>query len=719
MKRKLIEKIPYIGLKKVAEKESVKYVAAAEIKDIGEVQHLFLEVYKNDKEHLEVPVARIVVSDNDFDSYIPEKDLWTKKKILNSEYYSDRPFWYENGENCEDCEAENALRGTEDLKAIIEISKPPSWYEKKKWWKCIKYHQDEITGKRNNERERRKSEIRQQALKDRMDHTQELPEERILQYAENEIFHNKHIIFYKKRGSWVRTACSACGGATDSRWKLGISYESNLQRYIEDVKEGHYGQCPLCGAMGIFKPQGKYELGVEDTKQLYLIQPFKEGIVVRYVEVYKEWQMEEVPGKKGPELLSASEVVSGKEIERAYFEPGKPVQKDFHKRSGFSGEEFWDDCNLHGMASIVPKNGRIMPESYEALDGTAFQYCALKEYRMEEGVDIKVIDYLERYAEYPQMELLTKMGLHKVVTRLLKWSGEIVCNKKARNPEDFLGIRKGRVKLLIQKEGSLDILRVLKMERSLRTQWSEEQIKNLSELLIQETDLAMILQYMSVQQFLNRVKRYAGCEYGTHCLAAENQLNNTAQRYKDYLNMRIELDFDLNNSIYQYPRDLKRAHDEMVRENNARKTEKGQNGISGKYGRIANNYKKLWKQYYHEDDTYCIRPAMSEEEIIQEGRILKHCVGGDGYLRNHDRGVSYILMLRFKEKPDEPYITVEIRRDAIVQWYGRSNGKPDKKNMKKWLDKYINRLRCGRLNQGEKNMTENDMLAGQELTAAV
>lgn len=32
-----------------------------------------------------------------------------------------------------------------------------------------------------------------------------------------------------------------------------------------------------------------------------------------------------------------------------------------------------------------------------------------------------------------------------------------------------------------------------------------------------------------------------------------------------------------------------------------------------------------------------------------EGRTLHHCVGGDTYLGRHDRGESYILMLRAQE----------------------------------------------------------------------
>ena len=89
-----------------------------------------------------------------------------------------------------------------------------------------------------------------------------------------------------------------------------------------------------------------------------------------------------------------------------------------------------------------------------------------------------------------------------------------------------------------------------------------------------------------------------------------------------------------------------------------------------------------------------------------EGRILHHCVGGDNYLGKHNSGMTYILMLRFKETQEIPYITVEIdnRTDKILQWYGNYDRKPDKDRMQEWLDIYVAKLKGGLA--GIKNQTE-------------
>ncbi len=100
---------------------------------------------------------------------------------------------------------------------------------------------------------------------------------------------------------------------------------------------------------------------------------------------------------------------------------------------------------------------------------------------------------------------------------------------------------------------------------------------------------------------------------------------------------------------------------------------------------------------YSEEDTYedgglCIRLAESAAEIVMEGRLLHHCVGGDNYLSKHNRGDSYILMLRTREEPEIPYITVEIRNNQILQWYGEYDKKPNRERIEAWLTGYIENL---------------------------
>ena len=98
------------------------------------------------------------------------------------------------------------------------------------------------------------------------------------------------------------------------------------------------------------------------------------------------------------------------------------MQIDYQKHNPYSGEDFWDDCNLYGMNNITINAAPIMPETYEEMKGTMFQYSALQEYVKCVG-EVNPIDYLERYSQTPQIEVLVKMGLIGVVENLVKMVG--------------------------------------------------------------------------------------------------------------------------------------------------------------------------------------------------------------------------------------------------------------------------------------------------------
>ncbi|MGN0405312.1 MAG: PcfJ domain-containing protein [Bariatricus sp.] len=590
-------------------------------------------------------------------------------------------------------EKKNILQSDEDIERIKKYCGTTIWNEKR-WWEYIERFQSNIATDARNKARERKYQKRQQELKDRIEHTEPLPEKKILEIADRRYFLESHYLYYKKHGCWAAIACSKCGGVTDARWKAGISYESEFQRWTEEPREGHFGTCPLCGARGEYKCQGKVKGSHSKTVHLFLGQKYKDhGMVMRYVEISKTWRLELICGEEGPEMFNASEELSGVEIARAYFEPGKKNQIDYHKHNYYSGEDFWDDCNLCGLANITIKSAPILAETYEEMKGTMFQYSALQEYVKEVG-EVNPIDYFERYQQTPQIEMLVKLGLIGIVGELVKCRYGIVACETAKSPDQFLGIRKERVKQLIAMRGDVDLLETMKMECRMNQVWTDEQIQDVAETRLRRGQIEMATEYMTLQKLLNRIKKYAGCEYGTGCTSVTERIRQTAVLYVDYLNMRKDLGYDLRNTVYQQPRSLRDAHGKMVMESSKGEMDKRLQEVKAKFQNIRRNYRRFRKQYFYEDDRYLIRPARSAEEIVMEGRILHHCVGGDGYLKKHNEGKTYILMLRDKRDKEVPFITVEIdgERNRIIQWYGSHDKKPDSKNMQKWLDEYVMRL---------------------------
>ena len=706
MKKKVIEKIPYLTLKKVSRKKEVKYIGVTETKVIDGEEHLLLEVYQNEKKAKHVPMVRIALRKKDFGTYFPERGKWSRQKIKSDVGYT---IWgkNENGISWMDEEKIGILQSKEDLERIQNFCKKKV-YNEKRWWEYIYKYQDDITREERRKAGDRKYQRRMDALQDRINHTKELPEQKILDWADKTCFRNLHHLYYKKYGSWVQIACSKCGCVTDARWKSGITYESQFQRMVKEPKEGEYGKCPMCGTLGEYKCMGKVKETYRKQAYYYLGQKYKEnGIVLRYIEVEKSWTLDLIAGEKGTEMQGACEELSGVEVARAYLEPGKKVQIDYHKHSWYEGKDFWDDCNLAGISNIVIKEGKILPETYPEMQDTAFRYSGLKEYAAKEG-KVLPIDYLERYQQIPQLEMLSKMGLTEIVKRITRGECGVIENQNAKRLNDFLGIRKERTNQLIQADGNRELLNVMQAEKRLDQHWTEKQVEQLAETGLRVDGIGAALQYMTTQKLLNRIAKYARCEYGTKCSTVIDRIQRTAATYTDYLRMREERGYDLHNSVYQQPRDLRTAHDQMVAEINQEKVGKRLKEVEEKYPEIREKYRKLKKEFFYEDDTYLIRPARSAEEIVTEGRTLHHCVGGNGYLTRHKEGKSYILMLRFREEPETPYITVEISAAGknILQWYGAYDKKPDENHMRKWLKEYLRKLKNGELAEAEKIMTK-------------
>lgn len=698
MKKKTIEKIPFLGLPKVKRNKSVEYVVVTDIKKVGQEECLFLEAYRNQKDAKKIPAARIVISGKDFGTYFPESGTWNRGRITQNTWSAYSFIWYENeggGKAAKPRAEANVLNSEEDLERIRNFTEGPAVY-RDEWWQRICRKQEDIRRNEYYERDRRKRERRQQALEDRKAHTEELPEKRILEYADKILFHEGHYLYYKKRGARADVACTSCGNvSTDVRWKPGDSFESRFERMIEEPRMGGCGTCPVCGARGKYMPKGRVKDANRVAGHIFLGQKYKEdGVVVRYINVKKEWRPELTCGEKGTEMCGAREKLDVTEIARTYFETGKKPQTDYHKYNPYSGENFWDDCNLGGLNNIGIHEAPVMPETYRNLKDTFLRYSAI-EVHMEKSerhcVNLK--DYLKEYIQTPQIEILVKLGLTDIVGKLVNSEYGIVYDLEAGRPDTFLGIRKEHVRQLVKHKGNIDILNVMQIEKRMGQRWTEGQIEQLAELRLRY--IRPVLDHMGIQQFLNHVAKYAGCGYGTMCETASERLRQTAQTYLDYLDMRRDRGYDMANSVYLFPRSLEAAHAVMVREAAGTELDKRMCEVREKYPLIKQNYGKLRNRFYFEDDKLLIRPARDAEEIVMEGRILHHCVGGDSYLSKHNSGESIILFLRFKEEPEVPYITVEIAPDTLYirQWYGAHDKKPNKDRTRKWLDAYVNRLR--------------------------
>ena len=121
MKKKAIEKIPYLGLKQISRGQDVKYIGVTAVKTVGNEKHLFLEVYRNEKGSMDIPAVRIAVAKKDFGTYYPGKDTWTREKITKDYYYNPTLVWDKEGGRTErNARAKSNILATEEDMQRIE-----------------------------------------------------------------------------------------------------------------------------------------------------------------------------------------------------------------------------------------------------------------------------------------------------------------------------------------------------------------------------------------------------------------------------------------------------------------------------------------------------------------------------------------------------------------------------------------------------------------------
>ena len=320
------------------------------------------------------------------------------------------------------------------------------------------------------------------------------------------------------------------------------------------------------------------------------------------------------------------------------------------------------------------------------MKGTVMQYSMTQEALKTDRIAryFTIADWQQAYIKNPWFEMLLKTGLIEIIWSKM-WRGlGMRLNPKAKTPWDYLKIEKRRFKDLVQQkpEDQVDALKIYRMEKISGN--LGEYAQDLIKYALPEEDLKKLLSRSSAIKIVNYIRKQA---------KKGNTLAGRVREYRDYLDMKEALGYDMTDSIILFPKNLKAAHDKAVIEKDERAAETRKAEVENRFKEIRTRFKGADKVYHYESGALVIRPAMSASEIVDEGRLLHHCVGGDGYLRSHAEHRKIICLLRTKKNPEEPYITVELNpQGKIEQWYGIHDSKPDEKKIDRWLNKYVKSL---------------------------
>ena len=532
-----------------------------------------------------------------------------------------------------------------------------------------------------------------------MDNIDLKPAKGIEEWARKQFTHN-HFVYYKRKGAFAECHCAECG----ERYILRTvppqdPFSAAALADIEKPEREKGTKCRKCGATAVYMPAKATASRYSFNRICYGQNIDDEHFVFRIFYAAQKTNQDHVT------------LYGCQEEERIFLEKGqKPSRFDYNAGG-------W-----HRRGTGECWGYLVHPKTFKEI-----KKCGMLKYVPEEPYitqhfrnDNWVIDYYIAAARYPDFEMIVKMGLSHYANCLVQ-GYPVNPNPRGKHIEDRLRINKNRIKDLVAHHGEKQYLQLYQVERRAKAHWTDAELKIIDELraatyCMEWEKVATVLKYTSptrMKNYMVKQKMWMTEERGDY--REWNRRTDLRREYFDYIRMRQNAGYDMTSDIILFPADFRRRRDEMILQAEKERMDKRKKEVNAKFPRIAERYKKLCDKYSAAAGGLIIRPAKSAAEIVEEGRLLHHCVGGDDYLTKHNNGRSYILFLREIDKKDVPYITIEIRGEYIVQWYGAFDKKPNEEMIDAWLDTYTEELK--KRKKGLSDGNNNEQLSTVQASA--
>lgn len=487
----------------------------------------------------------------------------------------------------------------------------------------------------------------------------------------------------------------------DYIWKFpGVGYCTYCHEDVGDLKARHGTMiaCPVCGHEVQFRHEARGHSQLIDQFVLYEWRRSvldDQTVVLTAVHVWRE------STKCDPQNAMLHIDPTALYV----FRPDKAVT--VYKVWDTWGRDGWR-TEWHSVKNISPEHtkwgGGLIDTVIDwggfqrALEGTRIgeTYLTLKGTRVWHG-DLELMA-IANCARRPWLEYLAKCGQQQLAESLLRDERirkDIVPNQRAKKPRELLGlteaqwheVRRDHIQLTESLLCKVNLLRRMglgdmHMEQIMAIRHSGRYSDVTTDLETiapswpaarrmgwhQDTIFDMMMDAGTPEKLRRKVAR-----------RVLGDLENV-RIWRDYFDALKKLDEDLTDPALLLPKSVRSMHDRMyerlrvLREERRRMKEQEEAlAMQRQYKRFAERLKKLKQRFSFNACGLVLRPYESAQEVIEEGRALKICIGS--YAERYLQGGAIICCLRRAEEPDVPWRAVEFSTltGKLVQDRGYKN----------------------------------------------
>lgn len=462
--------------------------------------------------------------------------------------------------------------------------------------------------------------------------------------------------------------------------------------HLKNPRHNAEAACPHCRANAIYKASGKCKTLAAGPYYAEIIQKIPGGIVVRSL-----YQTQNFRGKyKNPGIFTH-------EYKRILiFTDGTVKKYDYEIYKNKYQRWILDKKYFAGKSETFywSVRSKLYKRNWSYLKNETF----LKHSTVDlwDVLPCGVVKYIMIERGNPAIEKLVRIGMFRMARDVIGMNyDKKIFDQKQTELAKLLKVDGSRLKRMKEMDANVDMLRWMQYEKLVNKIWPDDMIKDFGEAGLSTSAFNFLPTPLSFVKCWNYTKKQMQISRGT--------LWQTITTWRDYINMAEQLKMNTKLDQIARPKDLKAAHDECVLLREKGDAKKEAQMLAKKWPKVNKQLPKL-KKFEYTADGYTIVAPESIEDIVMEGRILKHCVHiCDYYFSRIQTDESYLFFLRKAKSPDMPWYTLEVEPSGNIR-QKRTTGDNQNKDfmaavdfLKKWQKYFVKQLTKEEKKLGEKS----------------